>query len=54
MAAMTVTVTVITKMVRGRMEAVPFDAIMGQSTLNLVRHLAKQILSFASHFATTK
>ena len=54
MAAITTTVTAITKMVRGRMEAVPFDAIFGQPTLHSVRHLAEQLTTFASHFATTK
>ena len=36
------------------MEAVPLDAIMGQPTLNSVRHLVEQLTAFASHFATTE
>ena len=41
MAAITTTVTAITKMVRGKMEAVPLDAISVQPTLHSVRHLAE-------------
>ena len=36
------------------MEAVPLGAIVGQSTLNSVWHLVKQLATFAIHFATTK
>ena len=54
MAAIMTTVTAITKMVRGRMEAFPLDAIVGQPTLHSVQHLVNQIETFASHFATTK
>ena len=54
MAEITATVTAITKMVRGRMEAVPLDAIVGQPTLNSVRHLVNQLAAFASHFSTTE
>ena len=54
MAAITETVTTITKMVRGNMEAILINAIMGQPTLNSVRNLAEQIASFASHLATTE
>ena len=43
MAEITATVTAITKMVRGRMEAVPLDAIVGQPTLNSVCHLVNQL-----------
>ena len=39
MAVITEKVTAITKMLRGSMEAVPLDAIVGQLTLNSVRHL---------------
>ena len=48
------TVTAITKMARGRMEAVPLDAIVRQPTLHSVRHLVEQLATFASHFATIK
>ena len=34
-------VTNITKMVRGQMEIVPLDDIVGKSTLNSVRHLVE-------------
>ena len=34
------------------MEAVPLDAIVGQSILNSVRHLVDQIAAFTRHFAT--
>ena len=37
-------------MVRRRMEAGPLDAIVGQPTLNSVRHLADHLSAFASHF----
>ena len=50
----TSTVTAITEMVRGRMEAVPLNAIVGQSTLNSVRHLVGQIAAFTRHFDTTE
>ena len=36
------------------MEAIPIDTIMGQPTLNSIRHLVNQLASFASHLATTK
>ena len=48
------TVTAITEMVKGRMEAVPIDAIVRQPTLHSMRHLVEQIKIFASHVATTK
>ena len=54
MAAITATVTATTKMVRGSMEAVPLDAIVGHPTLKPVRHLADQLVAFMSYFATTK
>ena len=54
MAEITTTVAAITYMVRGRMEAVPIDAVAGQPTLQSARHLAEQLATFASHFATTK
>ena len=54
MAAITATVTTITKMVRGRMEAVPLHAIVGQPTLNSMQHLVNQLAELASHFATTE
>ena len=54
MAAITETVTAITKMVRARMEAVPIDAIMGHHNLNSIRHLVDQLSSFVSNLATTK
>ena len=54
MTAITATVTAITKMMKGRMEAVPLGAIVGQPTFNSVQHLAKKLATFASHFATTK
>ena len=54
MAEIKTDVAAITKMVRVRMEAVPLDAIFGQTTLHSVRHLAKQLTKFSSHFATTK
>ena len=54
MAEITAIVTAITKMVRGRMEAVPLDTIVGQPTLNSVRHLVNHLAAFASHFSTTE
>ena len=54
MAATTKTVAAITKMVRGRVEDVLLDAIVGQPTLNSIQHLVEQLATFASHFATTK
>ena len=54
MAAIMTTVAAITKMVRGRMETFPLDAIFGKPTLYSVQHLVKQLEKFASHFATTK
>ena len=54
MAAITTTVNAITKMVRGRMEAVLIDKIVGQFTLNSLQHLVNQLATFASHFTTIK
>ena len=54
MAGITAIVTAITKMVRGIMEEVPLDEIMGQPTLKSVQHLVKYLAAFASHFATIK
>ena len=54
MAAIKATLIAITEMVRGRMEAVPLDAIMGQPKIKSVRHLINQLSTFASPFATTK
>ena len=54
MAATTTTVVAITKIARGRTEAVPLDAIFGKPNLHSVHHLVKQLATFASHFATTK
>ena len=53
MVDITETVTTINKMVRGRMEAVPINEIVGQPTINSVRHLVKQLADFSIHFATT-
>ena len=53
MAAITKTVTAITKMVRVWMESVPFDDIIGKPTLHSVQHLVEQLAKFASHLATT-
>ena len=50
----TITVTAITDMVRGWTESVPLDVIVGQTTLNAVRHLVEKLTTFASHFATNK
>ena len=50
----TTAVTVITEMVKGRIEAVLLDAIVGQLTLHSVRHLVEQLATIASHFTTTK
>ena len=41
MAATTTTVSNITKVVRGRMEIVLLDAIVGKSTLNSMRHIVE-------------
>ena len=54
MATITATMTAITKMVRGRMEAVLLNSIVGQPNLNSVQHLVEQIADFTSHFGTTK
>ena len=54
MAAITATVTAINKMVRGSMEAVLLNAIVGQPTLKSLQHLVHQLAAFASHFATTE
>ena len=53
MASITTTVTAITEMVRGRMTAVPLDAIVGQPTLPAVRKLVEKRSAFALHFHTT-
>ena len=54
MVTIMVTVTAIIKMVRGRMEAVLINSIVGQPNLNSVQHLVEQIEALASHLATTK
>ena len=54
MAAITTTVTAITEMVRGRTEDAPIEAIVRQPTLHSVGHLVKQLVTLASHLATTK
>ena len=54
MVDITTTVNVITEMARGRMEAIPIKKIVGQPSLDSVRHLVDQLATFASHFATTK
>ena len=54
MASITTTVTAITKMLRGRMEAFPIDVISGQPTLHSVRYFVNQLVTFAIHFVTTK
>ena len=54
MVSITATVTAITEMVRGRMEEVPLDAIVGQPTLNPVRYLVNQLMAFTIHLATTE
>ena len=54
MATITANVTAITKMVRGRMEAVPLNSIVSQPTLHSVRHLVEQLAKFANNFSTTK
>ena len=54
MVEITATVTTITEMVRGRIEAVPINAILGQTTLNSGRHLFNQIADFVSYFSTTE
>ena len=53
-AAISATVTTITKMFRVKMEAFPLDAIVGQPTFNSIRHLVDQLAAFTSHFATTE
>ena len=53
MASITTTVTAITKTARGRMAAVPLNAIVGQPTLPAVRKLVEQLSAFALHFHTT-
>ena len=54
MAAIMATVTAITKMVRGRMEAVPLDAIVVHPAFNSFQHLVDQIAAFASRLTTTE
>ena len=54
MVEVTATVTTVTKMMRGWMESVPLNKIVGQTTLNSLRHLVDQLATFGSHFATTK
>ena len=53
MSALTSTVTAITKMVRGRLDAVPFDPLIGQPTRHSVRHLIDQLAGFTSHFSSS-
>ena len=36
------------------MEAAPLEAIVSKPTLHFMRHLVKQLATFASRFATTK
>ena len=52
--AITATVTSITKMTRGRMEAFPLDSIVRKPTLKSVKHLAEQLTTFSIYFTTTK
>ena len=52
MASITTTVTAITEMVRGRMTAVPLDAIVGQLTLPAVRKPVEQFSAYSSQFHT--
>ena len=54
MAAPTTSVAAITNMVRGSMEAVPLDAIVGQPTLHSMQHLIEHLAKYASHLATTR
>ena len=54
MEAITANVNAITKIVRGHMEAVQLNAIVGQPTLKSVRHYVEQLATFAIHFVTTK
>ena len=46
-------VTAITEMVQGRLEAVPFDPLIGQPTWHSVRHLINQLAGFISHFSSS-
>ena len=52
MSDLTSTMTAITEMVRGRLEAVPFDPLIGQPTRHSVRHLIDQLAGFTSHFSS--
>ena len=52
MASITTTVTAITEMVRGRMTAVPLNAIVGQPILPAVQKLVEQLSAYSSHFHT--
>ena len=53
MSALTSTVTAITEMVRGKLEATPFDPIIGQSTRHSVRYLIDQLAGFTSHLSSS-
>ena len=53
MSALTSTVMAITKMVQGRLKAVPFDPLIGQPTRHSVRHLIDQIAGFTIHFSSS-
>ena len=53
MSTLTSTVTAITEMVRGKLEAVPFDPLIGQPTRHSVCHLIDQLAGFTSHFSSS-
>ena len=54
MAAIMAKMTVIAKMVRGKIEAVLLNIIVEQPTLNSLQNLIKQLTTFTSHFETIK
>ena len=54
MTAIMATMTAITETVRGHMEAVPLNVIIGQPTINYVQHLIELLATFESLFTTTK
>ena len=53
MSAITSTVTAITEMVQGQLEAVPFDPLIGQPTRHSVRQLIDELAGFTSHFSSS-
>ena len=53
MSALTSTMTAITEIVRGQLNAVPFGPLIGQPNRHYVRHIIDQLTGFTSHFSSS-